>query len=183
MDPLIKGKTRKWLQEKACRLATVANFPKEYRVWHSLLRRVTDPRHSHWEWYHQRGLQICRRWWTFENFLEDMGLMPEGAVLSRLNRKKGFESGNCVWATRKVNLRRRRDAVVVILDGVPTPLRECAERFGISYLTLYHRWIRGWSVDRLFLVPGTAGKQAMNRRRGAQRQVVTKKRRRLTRLP
>jgi hypothetical protein len=41
---------------------------------------------------------LCDRWSTFDNFLTDMGERPDGMTLIRMDRKRGYEPGNCQWS-------------------------------------------------------------------------------------
>ena len=49
--------------------------------------------------YHkQNKIIVCARWrMSFENFLNDMGIRPEGHKIARLDQTKGFNPKNCEW--------------------------------------------------------------------------------------
>jgi hypothetical protein len=52
--------------------------------------------------YVRNGITVCGGWRKFINFLEDMGVRPEGTSLSRYPDRNGnYEPGNCRWATYK----------------------------------------------------------------------------------
>ncbi len=44
---------------------------------------------------------VCRRWSSFDAFVEDMGIKPPFMALVRLDRTKGFEPQNAMWNVPK----------------------------------------------------------------------------------
>lgn len=49
-----------------------------------------------------RGIGIeDPRWRRFENFLADMGEIPEGYTLERIENDRGYCKDNCRWATNR----------------------------------------------------------------------------------
>lgn len=83
----------------------------EYSVWRGMIQRCTNPKATHYDDYGGRGITVCKRWRTFENFLEDMGERPEGMSLDRIRNSRGYCKSNCRWATpsqQRLNQRRIR---------------------------------------------------------------------------
>lgn len=72
----------------------------EYSSWTSMRKRCSNPNNTNWKYYGGRGITVCDRWNSFENFLEDMGTRSPGMSIDRINSSGNYEPDNCRWATR-----------------------------------------------------------------------------------
>jgi hypothetical protein len=64
-----------------------------------MLGRCRQLNHHSAKNYIGRGITVCERWQSFENFLADMGEKPIGKTLDRENNDLGYFKENCRWAT------------------------------------------------------------------------------------
>src|SRR3990167_10813452 len=73
-----------------------ASKTPEYNTWRQLRQRCQNPHNPAWRNYGGRGIMVCERWASFENFIADMGLKP-GAEYSidRVNNDANYEPSNC----------------------------------------------------------------------------------------
>lgn len=85
---------------------------KTYSVYIQMIERCHNPNHKFYSYYGKRGIYVCERWQAgFKNFLEDMGEVPEGLSLDRIDNEKGYSKENCRWTTKKEQQRNRRNSI------------------------------------------------------------------------
>lgn len=96
-------------------------------TWVGLAQRCGNPRDVNYPAYGGRGVAVCERWEKFENFLEDMGIRPPGTSLDRQDNNKGYEPGNCVWATPTQQSRNRRNTKFLTAFGETKKVSEWRE--------------------------------------------------------
>lgn len=91
--------------------ARVGSHSKEYRCWRSMRSRCEDPTQDSYKYYGGRGITVCKRWSSFQSFLEDMGRAPGlRYTLDRVDPDGNYEPTNCRWATKQEQaLNRRKD--------------------------------------------------------------------------
>jgi hypothetical protein len=83
----------------------------EWNAWYDMKRRCLNPKHKDHPNYGGRGIGICARWSSFEEFLADMGPKPLGMTLERKEVNGDYEPANCKWASRKEQRWNRRDTL------------------------------------------------------------------------
>jgi hypothetical protein len=117
-----------------------------YPVWCNMKTRCYNESSTFYAEYGGRGITVCERWReSFSAFYEDMGERPAGMTIERLDNDKGYEPGNCVWATRKVQSRNRRGRRLLTIDGKTQTMAEWSEECGIALRTIWERCNLGWS--------------------------------------
>lgn len=124
-----------------------------YHSWVGMVQRCTNQRHTSWPDYGGRGITVCERWMTFNNFIADMGVKPPRSSIDRLDNSKGYSPGNCRWTTVILQARNRRSNVFITANGVTRTRAEWAERLGISPSTLDDRIKHGCSEVEAVTMP------------------------------
>jgi hypothetical protein len=72
--------------------------------------KISDPAYKN---YGGRGITVCNRWLESpQNFIDDMGIKPDGYSIERIDNSKGYEPRNCTWIPRKLQNRNRRNCVM-----------------------------------------------------------------------
>lgn len=117
-----------------------------YRSWASMRSRCLNANNSDYKCYGGRGIKVCARWSSFENFRKDMGDKPAGTEIDRIDNNGNYEPGNCRWVSHKENSRNTRKCRYVTFGGETLPINAWAERIGISEGTIRSRLNRGRSV-------------------------------------
>jgi len=94
--------------------------------------RCRNPKGWGYAQYGAKGITFSSEWNSFRQFVADMGLRPSAEhSLDRIDNAKGYEYGNCRWATRKEQAankgtkrqqrRAREKAKAQLLSHLPRP--------------------------------------------------------------
>lgn len=127
-------------------------YHTEYRTWINMRRRCngTHGRKAD-RLYRQKGIKVCPRWVTFENFLEDMGPRPDGkSSIDRIDGNGHYCPENCRWADDNEQISNRECTIRLTHEGVTKPITEWADLLGVKADTLRRRKNKGMS-DALVL--------------------------------
>jgi hypothetical protein len=118
-----------------------------YRAWAS---RQEDPRDP-------AGISPVALQWvsSFDDFVDDMGLRPNGMVLVTPDPTRPTGPGNCRWGSANRPERRGRPATERLThDGQTRTIAEWSALLGIPYKTIYSRIRRGVSSAEALALTG-----------------------------
>lgn len=111
-----------------------------HNSWLAMKQRCLNPKCPAYKDYGGRGIQISPRWInSFESFLADMGVAPKGTTIDRINNNKGYEPGNCRWASRKIQAINKRNTRKVVVGGKEYIAQDLAQQVGLKTDTVIER--------------------------------------------
>lgn len=120
-----------------------------HRIWANMIQRCHSEQNPSYPRYGGRGISVCNEWrYSFEAFIRDMGHPPEGQSIDRVDNNRGYEPGNCRWATVKEQAANRRSSRLITHNGKTLPLIEWARMLGLHHMTISDRIARGWPLER-----------------------------------
>ena len=120
---------------------------KTYRTWLTMRQRCENPKAVNYGKYGGAGVVVHERWKVFENFHSDMGDAPSPRhTIDRIDGTKGYEPGNCRWATYAEQNRNLKSNVIVEINGVSKVLQDWCKHYGISRNIVDTRLRNGWSM-------------------------------------
>ena len=79
-----------------------------YSSWSAMKYRTMCKTCKIYKYYGGVGIECCERWYSFKNFLEDMGPRPStDHCLSRIDHSKDYTPGNVEWGLISENIADR----------------------------------------------------------------------------
>lgn len=126
-----------------------------YAIWNAMMQRCHNPKNKQYPDYGARGILVCERWHSVENFIADLVGAPfEGAMLEREKNDEGYSPENCKWATRTEQNRNKRNNRLFEYNGRSQLIIDWAREIGMNHRTLVSRvYNYGWSMDKAINTP------------------------------
>lgn len=123
----------------------------EYRAWAAMIQRCSNRENRNFKNYGSRGIKVCKRWRSFENFYADMGDRPSAKhSVDRQNNNKGYSKQNCRWATLKQQNSNTRRNRYFTYKKRTLHLSDWAKLLGLDGKTLYYRLAQDWPKRQVF---------------------------------
>lgn len=129
---------------------------KLYRVWASMRERCFSPSCNGFVYYGGRGITVCDEWNDSFQAFYDWAMTNgycEGLSIDRIDVDGNYEPSNCRWVSRNIQANNTRKNVSIEYNGECHTIGEWADILGIEYITLWMRFRRGWSVEKVFQTP------------------------------
>lgn len=121
-----------------------------YDCWRKIIDRCDNEKTHNYHNYGGRGISYCEKWSSLEGFIEDMGKVPDGKSIDRIDVNGDYNKENCRWATPKEQASNRRDSIVYKGETAKDASKRLGGREG-----LVSQRIRscGWSIEDAFTIP------------------------------
>lgn len=125
------------------------NRTKMYSIWLSMMARCRRK-----PGYVSRGITVCHRWATYENFKSDMeASYSDGLTIERINNDGNYEPGNCRWATAKEQQNNKTNTVRIQYGGETKTLQQWSDKVGLSGACIKARIKMQWPIGDVLFKP------------------------------
>lgn len=101
-----------------------------------MMIRCYRPQEDSYKYYGAKGITVCERWKSYENFLADLGERPDGMTLDRVDSLGMYEPGNCRWSDAKTQSRNR---------GLH--INNTSGAKNVSWIKSYQRWRVAFCIE------------------------------------
>jgi len=109
-----------------------------YKSWSEMKCRCKNPKHSKCSKTYE-NISYCKEWEDFRNFLNDMGVRPEGTTLDRIDPNGNYEPSNCRWADKYLQANNKTTTKYFIYNGENLTLSQISRKYGISRSNLANK--------------------------------------------
>lgn len=137
---VVSGELKENKGKKSCgckRVIDPNRKTREYGAWRDMIQRCTNKKVLSYKYYGARGIKVCDRWRSFDNFLLDMGFKPfKNYSLDRINNDGDYEPSNCIWSTFENQCKNRRDNRFLELNGLKMIMSDWCRLLNIKDQTL-----------------------------------------------
>jgi hypothetical protein len=128
--------------------AQKGNINRTYSIYRDMRTRCENPNYKEFHLYGGRGIKVCDRWASYENFLADMGERPIGMSIERKDVNGNYSADNCIWANNEVQANNKRNSVLLDYQGKVQTVAQWARELGILDKTIYFRLSKGWATEK-----------------------------------
>lgn len=125
-----------------------------HKVWINMLSRCRNEKATYYKYYGGRGINVCKKWYKFENFYNDMyesylkhtnKFGRKQTTLDRINNNGNYNKKNCRWATYSEQGNNKRDTIKIKNKTISY----WSKKLKISSNTIHQRKLAGWSEEKI----------------------------------
>lgn len=138
---------------------------KTYKIWAAMKGRCQNPNDKDYPGYGGRGITVCERWQSFENFYEDMGEKPIDRSIDRIENNLGYCKDNCRWATPTEQNNNSTNVHWIEFNGVKDTVVGWSRRLGCPSRVLNTRLSKEWPIQDVLSPPFDRNRTKRNTKR------------------
>ena len=124
-----------------------------FNTWSAMMQRCYNKNTYGFKFYGLLGIEVDPWWHSFSNFLADMGEKPEKCSIERLNSKRNYWKGNCVWLVADQQQKNRSNSRMITYHLRTMCISDWEKELGFKPNTLRRRLDLGWSVEKAMTQP------------------------------
>lgn len=128
------------------------SYTKIFQIWGNMKSRCYNKNNIGYHRYGGRGISVCDSWLKFENFFDDMGDVPKGMTLDRIDNNGNYCKKNCKWSTKEEQANNRRTSRIIEYRNKKYTLTQLANKNNIDVRKLWSRLKAGWDIKRALKV-------------------------------
>jgi hypothetical protein len=123
------------------------NISSEHRIWTGIKQRCYNRNNKDYSKYGGRGIRMCKRWYySFKAFYDDMGPRPTNASIDRIDNDKGYNKGNCRWATKEEQANNMSINNNHVMNGESKSIAQWCRIYNVHRTTISNRLKYGWNI-------------------------------------
>src|SRR6185312_10231588 len=135
------------------------SYSRVYRIWSHMKARCENSSHRAYPSYGGRGITVCDRWFSFEDFLQDMG-QPQGRLsIDRIDNDGPYSPENCRWATYVEQNNNKRGNRLICIGRETKTFTQWLRFFNMNESTVRHRMKVGMSEQEALTAPNHRGRR------------------------
>lgn len=123
---------------------------KTYNSWVAMKNRCYNPKNDRYNNYGGRGIKVCERWMSFENFYKDMGERPKNTTLDRIDINGNYEPSNCKWSDSITQYRNMTKSHHITFRGRTMILSDWAREFGTTTTAIHYHLNNGKDLEFMY---------------------------------
>lgn len=133
-----------------------------FTIWAGMMQRCHNKRAASYRHYGAKGIRVCKRWHSFQNFLRDMyDTYRDDLSIDRIDNTKGYSKSNCRWTTPEQQSRNRANVKLIS----EKPLSLVSTELGGSPSLVRVRLKNGWKLEDAISTPVIASRRNKKARR------------------
>lgn len=129
-------------------------WERERTIWKDMLDRCHNKKDRMFKYYGARGIKVCKKWKnSFWTFTKDIGKIPIGMSIERINNDGNYTPKNCKLIPRKEQSYNRRNTVWITIKGKTMQLFKWLDLYDVSRSLYIKRRQKGMSPEEALTTP------------------------------